>query len=362
MKLKELYKTSFLAKRGKLIAIAVIVLLILGQLIPDTNFQVDKQIYTLKGHSTKHFDNPEAPLFFNSIKNNNGILCLGTSESTSLNGRNYYNYWNADSNITDKMSILSGAGRTCGVYNVLFQKYQNEVRHLKVLYFINPVYWRKGLNKVKPKYWDRYCSYGAFQDVQHWDETKTVESYVNHCNPLKKLSLIVEHRIRSLRRKFFFDLNADSSTYSRQFSYVKSKVVDTTFQRDHFDTTKNILKTFSNYGWHKPINASSEYRFTELREFIEVSKKMNVNLLCVVGPYNHKFIKEYSPGDEEGYQKISSQIIEQLKKSNVQYLDCSDLSQMNGTFNDNQHHSEYGAFLIFKRIKKWYEKNNATTN
>ena len=119
--IRNFYKTSTLANNGVFILIGACVLIIVGaSFIPEFKGQVSKrQIYNLNGLTLKFNDNPETETFFQSIINNDGYLCLGTSESTSP--ANYFDFLNNDPEIKPRFSVLAGAGRTCGVYSITLQ-------------------------------------------------------------------------------------------------------------------------------------------------------------------------------------------------------------------------------------------------
>ena len=160
MKMNQFYKTSVLAKYGRFIGVSLVVLLVVSKwVIPEFKAEsAQKQIYTLKGTHTKYND-PEFAHFIESIKQNNGYLCLGTSESTELVGGNYYYFLSRDQDLP-QFSMLSGAGRTCGIYAPLFLHNKALVKGMKLIYIINPVYWRNDLSRVNKPYWKRYSNYG----------------------------------------------------------------------------------------------------------------------------------------------------------------------------------------------------------
>ena len=158
--IRSIYKTKTLTNNGVFVVVCGLVLLIIGYFIPDVKSgNINQQIYTLNGFSTKYNDHTELADFYQSIKNNNGFLVLGTSETTTLKGGNYYDFLNNDKDIKgNKFSLLAGAGRTCGIHIPLLLHHQAEVDSLKIIYFINPVYWRTDLCDVSVEYWNRYSN------------------------------------------------------------------------------------------------------------------------------------------------------------------------------------------------------------
>ena len=106
--LDTFYKTKNLARNGIFILVATVVLFLLGKLfIPEIKpLETKQQIVILNGFNLKHNDNPEVSQFLQSIIQNEGYLCMGTSESTSLNDKNYYDYLNHDHGIeNDRFSL-----------------------------------------------------------------------------------------------------------------------------------------------------------------------------------------------------------------------------------------------------------------
>ena len=116
-----------------------------------------------------------------------------------------------------------------------------------------------------------------------------------------------------------------------------------------------FLKTFHNHQWFDPINSSENYRFRELKSFISLCKELKIDVTYVVCPYNERFISNYSPESLGGYENVMKQIKQVLELENSSYVDASDISGLAGTFNDHQHYSSYGAFLIYQKLKKRYK-------
>ncbi|MBO6081251.1 MAG: hypothetical protein J6P54_09850, partial [Bacteroidales bacterium] len=52
-------------------------------------------------------------------------------------------------------------------------------------------------------------------------------------------------------------------------------------------------------------------------------------------------------------QQVSKNMLRVLEEEGADYIDCTDLSAEPGVFEDWQHHSSYGAFLIYQRIKSY---------
>jgi hypothetical protein len=145
--INDIYKTKNLAEYGRFISFCLIALIVIGPfVIPKFTPNSSKQLLSINGNHLKYDDKAIVSDFFNSIKSNDGYLFLGTSESTSIKfGGNYYNFLNDDPGLKVKFTILAGAGRTCGKYIPIFLNHKEDVKSLKIFYYINPVYWREDL-------------------------------------------------------------------------------------------------------------------------------------------------------------------------------------------------------------------------
>mgnify|MGYP006107622923 CR=1 FL=1 len=106
--IQSFYKTKALVNNGIFIILCALFLLIAGYFIPDfTGQEFKEQIYTLNGFNTKHNDPANVSDFYLSIKRNNGFLILGTSESTTIKGGNYYDFLNNDKYDVKKFDLCA---------------------------------------------------------------------------------------------------------------------------------------------------------------------------------------------------------------------------------------------------------------
>jgi hypothetical protein len=365
--LRYAYRTKNLAKQGVYLLVTVLILLPAGRFfIPS--FQVThpiRQILSLDGYALKYDDNPAVSLFFRSIKSNHGYLCLGTSESDDLPNGNYWNFLNCDNTLKCKFSFLAGAGRTCGLYIPLFFRHRKEVDSLKIIYFINPVYWRTDLAKVNLEYWNRYSNYKVCSDLE-LSETEEknyyppVQDYLEKLNVFQKIVFSTEYEIRKSRKSFFQDLTHifNPAAYEKAFAFIPQ---NTPFlysfsnfgkiDSKNIDTTFNILSSFHDKQWFKPIDESSTYRYKELTSFISTCRDLGINATFILGPYNARFITNYNKASLAAYAQTEERIKQLLTNERVNFVDASDISSIVGAFNDHQHHSSYGAYLIYQKIK-----------
>jgi hypothetical protein len=371
--LKELYLMRNLYKNGIFILITSISILVIGLIIiPEFKPKPSlKQLFNTKGLVTKYNDKADFEQFITSIKSNDGYLVLGTSESTFLNGKNYFDFLNNDPKIEAKFSVLAGAGRTCGLYIPLLLDHREILDSLKLIYFINPVYWREDLCQINEPYWNRYSNYKVVHDVN-----LTANERENYYQPVEKFSEKIfwfqkiyqsgEKIIRDLKNKYSRDLyyKIYPKKYQQNLNYIidykDNTLINPNLNQPNFslfDTIFNIKKTFKDKHWFYPINQKIDYRYEELISFINLTKYLKIDALFIIGPYNERFIQQYSPKSLRGYQ-ITTQKLKQILGNNTKYIDATSISGIVGAFDDHQHHSEFGAFLIYKKIKDHlYEAN-----
>lgn len=361
------YKTKSLRDYGIIISVVLVVLLLFAPLfITEFSPNNSRQIFSINGKHLKYNDQAILDDFLLSIKKHNNYLCLGTSESTSVKGGNYFNFLNNDKDLKSSLSVLAGAGRTCGMHIPMLLQHKKQVEGLNLIYFINPVYWRQDLCKVDKEYWNRYNSYASCSSISPDEENaenfKVVEEYFETLNFGEKSILWLEDKIRNLRRPYFQDLyyGMDSSKYYESLSYVaQEKVSLETFNKfgqintEEIDTVWNIDRTFKHKEWFKPIDTSVDYRYRELSSFIRICKNLGVKATFILGPVNERFINNYSASSLSGYSATIENIKNLLSDEEAAFIDATDISNKAGAFLDHQHHSSYGAYLIYLKLKKY---------
>ena len=369
--IKNIYKTSSLSRNGLFILISVLVLFFFGAAF-ITNFYKDigeEQLFTLDGENLKYNDHEQVSQFLESIKFNNGYLCLGTSESSLLKAGNYYDFLNNDPTVASRFSILYGAGRTCGIHIPMFLNNRDVVNSLKVIYFINPVYWREDLCRLQKVYWNRYTNYAMCKDVnvsetEHEKYFQEVDAYFDQLDFTEKVTLSVEYWLRKVRKSYFQDLKCllDPANYESNLNFIDENEVDlSSFYKfgkvddEDIDTIWNIRYDFKNKEWFKPINEQVDYRYKELQSFITLCKDLNIQATYLIGPYNERFIKNFNSKSLAGYKKTVLKIKRLLVQENTRFIDASDISTVSGAFIDHQHHSSYGAYLIYQKIKSYIQ-------
>jgi len=364
--LRELYKTREQESQGKFILLAFGILIVVGLMVPNWQPQEsEKQMYSLSGLATKYNDRGEISQFIGSIKKNNGYLVLGTSETTSLTGGNYYDFLNSDPDLSyTGFSVLAGAGRTCGNIIPILLDQKNDLKGLQLIYFVNPVYWRKDLCEVNLDYGQRYMNYFMTTRPNLTLEEKEkyyspIAEFQTALNITNKATASLDYIFRSLFRNYSYDLK---NTLFGEYSEEKKTFVEERrgikFSRTNYknrlvsiDTLYNIEKSFSHKNWFKPINEKVDFRTEELKAFINVCKDLEINATFILGPTNERFIQAYSASSLNGYQDVSEQLKTLFEEQSVPHIDARHINNELGAFSDHQHHSSYGAFLIYEQIK-----------
>ena len=115
----------------------------------------------------------------------------------------------------------------------------------------------------------------------------------------------------------------------------------------------NVLQSFDIHRYTLTPHPEETYRADELRTMIRLCKERGVDIVFVVGPYNQIAYSKVYPSEVANIQKVSTNILKVLKEEGAAHIDCTDLSTIPGTFDDWQHHSSYGAYLIYQKIKEY---------
>ncbi|MBU0489283.1 MAG: hypothetical protein KKA07_04365 [Bacteroidetes bacterium] len=368
IKLVDIYRTSNLSKYGLFLFVVLLVFVVAGPLlIPRFHGKIsNQQIANINGNHFKYNDEPQVSQFLQSIKSHNGYLVLGTSESGDIASGNYYNFLNNDTDITPRFSVLSGAGRTCGMHIPMFLNHRDESRGLKVIYLINPAYWRANLCVTNKEYLTRYLNYNMCRNMTLSDEERAqfsfpIDAFSERLNIFERLLLSIDYGFRNLRKCYFQDLryHLNPRLYDNKFNYIPDdKVSLTNYEKfgeintDEIDTVWNMIYSYTHQGWFRPVNETNENRTSELRAFIAVCKALGIKCTFILGPYNERFINNYSPEALAGYQRLAQNTKELLITEDVDYIDANDISAAPGAFVDHQHHSSYGAYLLYLKIKE----------
>ena len=349
---------------------AFIVWMVVACLIPT--YRVSNgcaQLYTIR-HQDLRDNNPlYTDLLLKSIKDNNGYLVLGTSETNELPTGNYFDFLNADTSLKAFFSVIGGAGRTACTYFPLIQSNDN-VKGLKLIYFINPSYWCNKLAKSNADYFHRYISITEYRKANH-----PKDQDVNHILKVNLPNVRWSDRIVEpiadatdrIRRKYHQDLAfawTPDKFYHRltwpDTAWINRKVQncnppDSTLH----NYSLNVSGQFNVYSYMLHPYPEEHYRYDELRTMIRLCHERGVEVTFVVGPYNHIAFEQIHPEELAKMQLVMTNILQLLEKEGASYIDCSDLSANPATFDDWQHPNSFGAFLIYQKIRDYVlEKEN----
>lgn len=368
--MKRMYQLKVLAWIGSVALASVLAFLLLAWFIPPFKApEPDRQLYTIR-HQELRDNNPlYTDLFLRSIKQNNGYLVLGTSESNDLADGNYYDFLNADTILPCKFSLVAGAGRTSCTYFPLIQSNDN-VHDLKILFFINPRYWCNPYAQSNKQYFSRYVSTAEYKRANRPKNNRVDDILiVNHSHiPLVNrigdgAALFLDRVRRKYYQDLVFDLRPDKFSKSLYFIGKKKRldeyphlgVIDST----HYNFKYNVAKGHNVSDNLFYVDTSSSYRYDELRAMISVCKEHGVNITFIVGPYNKLAFEKTCPEQIPLLDEICHNIISLCQQENVPFIDATDLSDTPGVFKDIQHHNSYGAYFIYLKIKNYVlEKEN----
>jgi hypothetical protein len=364
--LRAKYKTKFLAFQGLILTISIVVLAGAVFLIIPVfkGTQPAKQLYSISGEALKYDDAGMVTDFFHSVSSNNGYVCLGTSESGSLQDGNYFDFLNNDAKILTRFSKLSGAGRTCGIYFPVFLNHAADLKGVKVIYLINPVYWGTNLCKPEFDYWTRYVDYSLARNALHDENAppgvrEIIKEYHSTINLPNQILYATMSVIRKFHAKFKIDLNflTMPSNYTTALNFVPTKTTSSLYKNSgtidaaSADTLWNVHKDFLPHKRMSNIHPDNDFRYRELEAFIALCKQLDVDITFLICPSNEIFIQRYAPEALGAYQQTGTKIKALLSAHAADVIDATDIGLKPGTFIDNQHISSFGAYLIYQKIK-----------
>lgn len=364
-------KESRLYRRiGVIVLISVVVVMLIGffyEIPVDTNVN-DCQQYTCQGISVKE-NSSEFKQFISSIKTNNGVLVLGSSETNAFGDDNYQGLLNKYFECGVDFSYLAGAGRTAHIYFPTLINNRTLFKGVKILYFINPTYWRESLNYYRADYTERYNSRLEVFDAR--DELRELNLYDDFGAPFLNDSVIplMGLYINRWRDKFvrlndlFFNIRAEEPVIVNKCTddFIKKSIDSNIINglMKELDPESNISLAFKEKDPKEFVKISdSEFQWKALKGFKTICDDIGVELVFVLGPYNGIYCRNNSPEMCEKHEEVLRLLKSYLSDSGSEYIDCSDLSYEKGSFIDLQHHSKYAAWIIASRISNYYEENH----
>lgn len=367
--MKKIYRLKTMAWIGTVALATFVLSMLLAWCIPTFRVsRLDKQLYTIRHQELRDNNTLYIDLFLNSIKDNNGYLVLGTSETNTLKGGNYYDFLNSDKQISAKFSVIAGAGRTACTYFPIIQGNAN-VENLKVIYFINPTYWTSRFSKNNRDYFHRYVSYAVARKANRPEnpEVEAIYQANRRKDNLFVLTDEVEYAVDRFRRRYYQDLRfaLDSSRLYNSLSFFqKSRSLESFPHFGQIDSSNycfefNMSDTSHLRTYNFRVDTISHYRYDELLAMIRLCKERHVDVTFVIGPYNKIAFSALYPSEIPCFERLVDNIRMLLDGEGCRYVDASELSEVPGVFKDWQHHSSYGAYMLYGKIKEYVlEKEN----
>ena len=377
--INRLYRLSYMKEVGIVAVIGITALIIISLYLFFSPKESMKERYgaeqflTIK---TNHLvnNNPYFHHFLSNIKDNNGVLILGTSESSAYENLNYWGHLNADSSADHQFSLLYGAGRFCEMYFPFIVENPEFWREQEILVFINPTYWRKGLNNSSKEYQTRYLTEGVvysskdkLAELNLFDPIfGEVYNKQNKYSSPNKVDYLLDQKFRTLYsddvHSLFVTKTPDFSPFvidRNQQQKMTPKFIDSL--KSLIDPKYNALYSFLEAGITPTlmpiIDTTSDYRYTALKGMFTLCQKYDIKVTYLIGPYNAILANEVSTQETiDTYENLLVDLRTFFKKHNQETIDLTDISYVKHSFNDAQHHSVYGGYLIYQRIKTYYEK------
>jgi hypothetical protein len=211
---------------GVVALVAVAFWMLASLCIPTFRYSAtDGQLYTIRHQELRDNNTLYTDLLVQSIRDNNGYLVLGTSESDYMNGENYYDFLNADTTLKCRFSLIAGAGRTACTYFPLIQSNKN-IGGLKIIYFVNPAYWCNKLARSNADYFFRYTSFANYCKANKPENkavSKILKANLSSTRLDDVMSDFFSYYIDRARRKYYQDLifNIDTAKFENSLAWIK---------------------------------------------------------------------------------------------------------------------------------------------
>ncbi|MDX2362264.1 MAG: hypothetical protein QNK23_15765 [Crocinitomicaceae bacterium] len=331
----------------------------------------DQQHLDLKATHVKN-NNAYFHKFMENIRNNDGILILGTSESGSIDGYNYWELLNADREIQKDFSVFYGAGRFCEMYFPLIVSEPELWRDQELLVFVNPTYWRVGLNESSETYQERYLDKNIVEyAIPQLKEEGLYATFFEENHLKQKVSmydLIGDYFDDHVHTLFYRNLGSGRITLFNEFTsmgppLVSPNRINENTQDDlkalidlKYNCTPHFMEAGVSEALMPVVDTASRYRYDALEGMFKLCEKYNINATYIIGPYNGVLAEQVSTEEtKKNYLELMEELGAFFKEHKQQVIDLRDLSNVSGTFIDAQHHSGYGGYLIYQRIKKQYD-------
>lgn len=345
-------QTSSQASRGRFLLSVLAAALLVGRWgVPEyaPTAPAGSAMRGINGIAWRHDDAAEVGYFLASLRDHGGVLCLGTSETTGLPAGNWPDFLNA----TDpRHAVLAGAGRTAGVYLPILARHASELRGLRLIYYINPVYWNAEHGPVNGTYWDRYV------DPLLLHGADSLPSAIRQPIEDGRAALGASRRlnpsglVRRARKAWYKDVRRwfNPADFTAAFSPIRRwEGEPPPAPSPSLDPERGVESSFQHAEWFQPISDDAdvvERRNNELRGFIAACDRWGIEATFILGPHNAPFIRHHAPEAEAGYAELGNDLAQILIDHQAHWVDARPISHVPGAFRDHQHHSSYGAALI----------------
>lgn len=309
--------------------------------------------------------------FLDDVKKENGVIVMGTSETgNSLHGNNYWGLLDRDIDLNRHFYAFGGAGRCSYMYFPLILDNPEAFKDLEIIYYINPTYWRKGLNNFKEHYYERYMNESLALSVKNKAiEHGIFEKYMKPGIHVKSsIPFYFDRKLEGYKSVFYSDfmsiINPDDNIKAPSKIDVDRSKIQRVFQtiETETDLAFNACYQFMEQNTPFPeIDTESDFQSQMLIHFIQLINEYQINCTFYLGPYNEVYCQAMNPEFKQQHDEVVTEIKTILNDQQAKYIDGSYQSTVSGTFFDLQHISEYGAYLTAVDIKEYYEskkKNN----
>lgn len=377
--ISKFYRFSTLKEVGKTGMLAIILVVLAGLyafiFLPSSSENIElpenngDSFLTLDATHVKD-DDAYFHEFMKLLKKNNDVLVLGTSESGFLDSYNYWELLNADEQIEEQFGVLYGAGRSCERYIPSMLNNPEIWQEQNMIVVVNPVYWRESLSKFNNEYHTRYMNDGEVERAREKSKRKDdfdilfsggQQGYMKA--KMSAVNRFVDQEIHELyygRLRNYLGIEQEAILHvTEHLDYVPAKKRGKPEMLEELQSQIvpdfNCTQEFIDKGDYSmlPLILDAEYRNTALDYFMDLCQLLNIKVTFVIGPYNRILAEKCGqPEIVKQHEELEDRLRKKFKASGFDYIDATDISTTPGSFIDKQHHSMYGGYLLYERIKK----------